>query len=366
MDDTAGSLTRLAAGPGSGDRTFRGIDRPGPLVIGEVGQAHDGSLGLAHRFIEVIARAGADAVKFQTHIAAAESTPSEPWRVRFSPQDDTRYDYWRRMEFTEEQWRGLADHAHEAGLLFISSPFSCEAVELLDRVGLDVWKVASGEVTNGELLDAMRGERPVLLSSGMSTLAELDAAVDRVRAGGTEVAVLQCTSAYPTPAERVGIDALESYRARWGCPVGLSDHSGTIFPALAATTLGADVIEVHVTLSRDMFGPDVVASVTGDELAVLCDGVRFIRTMLDHPADKDEAADTLVEMRRLFTRSLVARHDLDAGHVLERGDLVAKKPGTGVPPDRAEELLGRPLLRGVAADQLLSLDDVAPALGEVG
>jgi N-acetylneuraminate synthase len=366
MDDTAGSLTRLAAASASGERAFRGIDRPGPMVIGEVGQAHDGSLGLAHRFIDAIARAGADAVKFQTHIAAAESTPAEPWRVRFSPQDETRYDYWRRMEFTEEQWGGLADHAHEAGLLFISSPFSREAVDLLDRVGVDVWKVASGEVTNRELLDAIRGRRPVLLSSGMSTLAELDDAVERLRADGTEIAVLQCTSAYPTPPERVGLDALETYRARWGCPVGLSDHSGTIFPALAATTIGADVIEVHVTLSRDMFGPDVVASVTADELAVLCQGVRFVRTMLDHPADKDEAADSLVEMRRLFTRSLVARQAMEAGHVLERADLVAKKPGTGVSPERVDELLGRALVRGVAADQLLSLDDVAPALDEVG
>jgi N-acetylneuraminate synthase len=367
MDDIAGSDQRLADRPSEGGRpTFLDRGEPGPLIVGEVGQAHDGSLGLAHRFIDAIAAAGAGAVKFQTHIAAAESTPAEPWRVRFSPQDETRYDYWRRMEFTEAQWEGLRAHAHDAGLLFISSPFSLQAVDLLDRIGVDAWKIASGEVTNLELLDAVCGRRPVLLSSGMSTLTELDAAVARVVDSGTEVAVLQCTSSYPTSPERVGIDLLETFRTRWGRPVGLSDHSGTIFPGLAAASLGADLVEVHVTLSRQMFGPDVVASVTADELAVLCEGARFIGEMLSHPTDKDGAASELGEMRRLFTRSLVASADLGCGHVLEPGDLVAKKPGSGVPPDRLDQLVGRRLVRSVAADQLISFDDVELPLGEVG
>src|SRR5918998_4360439 len=116
------------------------------VVVGEVGQAHDGSLGMAHAFVDAIADAGADAVKFQTHIAAAESRTDEPWRVRFSYADETRFDYWRRMEFTEEQWAGLRAHAHERGIGFLSSPFSPEAVELLRRVGTDAWKIASGEV----------------------------------------------------------------------------------------------------------------------------------------------------------------------------------------------------------------------------
>src|SRR5215207_9249425 len=170
-----------------------------PLVIGEVAQAHDGSLGLAHAFIDAIADAGAGAVKFQTHIAEAESHPSEPWRVKFSPADDTRFDYWKRMEFSEEQWLGLATHARERDLAFLSSPFSIEAVALLRRIGVAGWKVASGEVSNAELLDAMASAGgPVLLSSGMSPWPELDAAVTRLRAAGaSRLAVLQCTSSYP-------------------------------------------------------------------------------------------------------------------------------------------------------------------------
>ncbi len=146
------------------------------LVIGEVAQAHDGSLGAAHAYIDAIASSGADAVKFQTHIAAAESTPQEPWRVRFSYQDASRYEYWKRMEFTEEQWLGLKRHAEEKKLEFLSSPFSLEAARLLQRIGMKAWKVASGEVANAQLFDYMLETRlPVMLSTGMSSMEEIDA-----------------------------------------------------------------------------------------------------------------------------------------------------------------------------------------------
>ncbi len=331
-------------------------------VIAEVAQAHDGSLGTAHAYIEAAARAGADAVKFQTHLAAAESTPSEPWRVPFSRQDASRYAYWRRMEFPEEAWVGLRAHAHDLGLEFLSSPFSVEAVELLRRVGVDAWKVASGEVANAALLDAMLDDgRPVILSSGMSDLAELDAAVARVRAAGAPLTVLQCTSEYPTPPERVGLNVMAELSARYGCEVGLSDHSGTVWAGVAAAALGATVLEVHVTFSRQAFGPDVPASVTVDELADLVAGVRFVTAALDHPVDKDGLAEDLAPVRGLFTRSVVARHDLAAGAVLTAADLAAKKPGTGIPAARLPELVGRRLARAVAADQLLADADLEPA-----
>ena len=228
------------------------------VVIGEVGQAHDGSLGTAHALLDAIADAGADAVKFQTHIAAAESRTDEPWRVRFSYQDDTRYEYWQRMQFTADAWAGLRRHAEDRGLAFLSSPFSLDAVELLRRVGVAAWKVASGEVANTPLLDAVaQTGQPVLLSSGMSGWTELDNAVKRLRAGGAgPLAVLQCTTAYPVEPERVGLNVLGEIHERYRCAAGLSDHSGTIFPSLAAVALGARALEVHVTLSREMFGPD--------------------------------------------------------------------------------------------------------------
>jgi N-acetylneuraminate synthase len=329
------------------------------LVIGEVGLAHDGSLGAAHAFIDAIADAGADAVKFQTHIAAAESTPSEPFRVRFSRQDASRYDYWRRMEFTEAQWAGLAEHASSRHVIFLSSPFSIEAVDLLERIGMAAWKIASGEVGNDALLDRVAATgAPVILSSGMSDLAELDDAVRRVRGAGNDLAVMQCTTAYPCPPDKVGLNMIEAMRARYECPVGLSDHSGTIYPGLAVATLAADILEVHATFSRAAFGPDVPASVTMEQLRALVDGVRFIERMRAHPVDKDAVAVEMQPLRDIFTRSLVARVDLPAGTVVTAAHLVAKKPGTGMSPDRLTEVVGRRLRRSVDADQLLMPEDV--------
>ncbi|MCP4660815.1 MAG: N-acetylneuraminate synthase [bacterium] len=312
---------------------------------------------MAHAFIDAIADAGADAVKFQTHIAAAESTPDEPWRVRFGTQDASRYEYWKRMEFSEAQWRELMTHAEERGLVLLSSPFSCAAVDLLERLGIAAWKIASGELSNPAFLERIAATgKPVLLSTGMSPLSEIDAAVERLRAH--PLAVLQCTSAYPCPPEKIGLNMIPFFRQRFGCAVGLSDHSGTIYPGLAAATLGIEVLEVHVTLSREMFGPDVAVSVTTAELAQLAQGVRFIEAMRAHPVDKEELAREMAPLRRTFTKSLVARIDLPAGTVLSEEHLAAKKPGTGIAAERLGELLGRRLKTAIRRDQLLRFKDL--------
>lgn len=324
------------------------------LVIGEVAMAHDGSLGLAHAFIDAIARTGADAVKFQTHIAEAEGTPGEPFRVAFSPQDPTRRDYWVRTAFREEQWAGLARHAGEKGLFFLSSPFSVEAADLLRRTGVAAWKVPSGETGNGPLIENLLSDGlPVLLSTGMSSMAEIDAAVAKVKAAGVPLAVLQCTSAYPCPPEKVGLNLVPVFRERYGCPAGLSDHSGTIYPGLAAATLGAQVLEVHVTLSREMFGPDVVASVTTGELAALVEGIRWIGRMRAAPVDKDLAAEGMASLRQVFTKSVVAARPIPAGTTLDRSMLALKKPGTGIPASRLPDVIGRRVRNGLEMDELI-------------
>lgn len=329
------------------------------MVIGEVAQAHDGSLGMAHAFIDAIANAGADAVKFQTHIASAESTRGEPWRVKFSRQDATRYEYWKRMEFPEDQWRGLAQHARDRGLNFLSAPFSIEAVELLDRVGVPAWKIASGEINNLQMFERMaKTGLPIILSTGMSPLREIDAAVERIKAKGLPLVVLQSTSAYPCPPEKVGLNLIPFFRERYGCAVGLSDHSGTIYSGLAASTIGIDVLEVHVTLTREMFGPDVLASITTTELRYLVEGIRFIEKMRANPIDKDNLAQELAPLRSLFTKSVVARTLLKAGTVLCYDNLGLKKPGTGIPADKLDELIGHRLLRDLAVDEQIRETDI--------
>lgn len=322
------------------------------LIIGEVAQSHDGSLGAAHAFIDAIANAGADVVKFQTHIAAAESTPQEPWRVKFSKQDASRYEYWQRMEFSAEQWQGLADHARERGLLFLSSPFSPEAIDLLMSIGVPAWKIASGEVNNRQLLNQILQTRlPVLLSTGMSGIAEIDSAVQQVKAAGVELMVMQCTTAYPCPPEKIGLNMIPLLRERYNCTVGLSDHSGTIYAGLAAATLGIEALEVHVAFSREMFGPDVPASVTTGELKQLVEGVRFIEKMRNSPVDKDAFAEDAAPLRKLFNKSIVAAVNLPKGITLAEKHLALKKPGNGLSGDWMNDLIGKTLLRDIKADE---------------
>lgn len=328
------------------------------LIIAEVAQAHDGSLGTAHAYINAIANAGADAIKFQTHIASAESTKDEPWRIKFSPQDDTRYDYWKRMEFTEEQWGGLAEHARARGLMFLSSPFSFQAIEILDRIGMEAWKIGAGEITNLPLINkaAITGKQ-VILSSGMSTWNELDAAVNTVRNNNAEVAVLQCTSSYPCPAEKLGLNVISELRQRYHCQVGLSDHSGTIYAGIAAATLGANIIEVHVTFSHECFGPDVSSSITTAELGMLVEGVRFIESAMSHPVDKNIAADSFSEMKQIFGKSIVAARDLEAGAIITIQDIAFKKPGMGIPPSHCQNIINRKLSRDIKENKMITMAD---------
>ncbi len=337
---------------------FPGIE--GCAVIAEVAQSHDGSLNAAHSYIDAIAETGAQGVKFQTHIAAAESTLHEPWRVKFGAPEESRYNYWKRMEFSEAEWSELRAHAAEKSLLFVSSPFSDEAVDLLTRIGVDAWKVASGEVGTLPMLGKIAATgKPVLLSTGMSSWAEINTAVDILRAGKGAFAVLQCTSIYPTPPEKTGLNVIPELRHRYDCAVGLSDHSGVIYPALAAAAEGIEVLEVHVTFDCEGSGPDVPASVTFDELSQIMEGIRFVETARRHPLDKDAQARELEELRTIFNKSIIAATDLAAGTVLASEHLCLKKPGSGMPAAHLDEVLGRTLKRALKKDALLSENDLS-------
>lgn len=324
------------------------------LIIAEIAQAHDGSVGIAHSYIDAVADAGVDAVKFQTHIASAESSVWEPWRVKFSDQDATRFDYWKRMEFEEKAWLKLKKHAERRGLQFLSSPFSVQAVRLLKNVGVSAWKMASGEITNTFLLEeVLKTKKKVILSTGMSPISEIDEAVRKIKRAGAPLAVLQCTSAYPCPPEKTGLNMIPFFRERYGCEVGLSDHSGTIFSGLAAAQVGIDILEIHAVFHRKMFGPDVSSSVTLEELAQLVRGIRFIERIRRNPVDKDRVAGQLRPLRRMFMKSLFFNVSLPAGSVLKKEHLVLKKPGTGLSAQLAARLVGRKLTRNATAGEMV-------------
>lgn len=330
-----------------------------PFLIAEVAQAHDGSLGFAHSFIDIAADAGVDAIKFQTHIAAAESTREEKFRVPFSHEDATRFDYWRRMEFTVSQWEGLGRHAREKGLTFLSSCFSFEAVELMRGLGMPAWKVSSGEVGSDELLDAIIiGREPILLSTGISDFAAIERQVERLTKKQVPFALFQCTTRYPVPFEEVGLNVIDQLSRRFGCPVGLSDHSGSLWPSVAAMARGAALIEVHIAMHRRQFGPDTAASLDSAQLRQLVEARDAIAAMLSHPVDKDTVSSGLADTRQLFGKSLALKVPLPAGTVLLAEHLTLKKPGGGIGREATAQIIGQRLTRGVPADRLLRLDDV--------
>jgi N,N'-diacetyllegionaminate synthase len=329
------------------------------FVIAEVAQAHDGSLGCAHSLIDAAAFCGADAVKFQTHIASAESTLDEPWRVRFSYQDSSRYDYWKRMEFSESHWLGLRCHAQEKLLKFGSSPFSIKAIELLTPVGVDFWKIASGEVLNPPVVNAIaeRAE-PVILSDGLSTVDEIDCAIKALRHPAREVALLHCTTAYPTPPEAIGLNLLSYLKGKFSCAVGLSDHSGKIFAGLAAVALGASVLEVHIAHSRHSFGPDVPASLTVEEFKQLVEGVRYLERVMSNQHEPRVRTEDIAVLRATFGRGIVPVQRIPIGGKLTSENLVCKKPMKGIPASAFQQILGRTVKRSISVDEPISWEDL--------
>lgn len=332
------------------------------FIIGEVGLAHDGSLGAAHAYIDRLAKVGVDAVKFQTHIAAAESSKYEDFRVNVFPQDKTRPDYWRRTSFSKSEWLELADHAREAGLIFMSSPFSHEAVDLLMECGTPAWKVASGEVTNLPLLKHMASTGlPILVSSGMSTWKELNNSIDYLGQLNAEYGIFQCTTSYPCPPEKWGLNIIKEMLNKFNCPVGFSDHSGTIFPSLAAKQLGASMIECHVVFDREQFGPDSKASLTFEDFSLLVEGIRALEIAENSPIDKDEFAEGATGNRKLFSKSLYAAHDLVAGSELSASDIQILKPLLGIPARQFDEILGMKLKQDIPQGEPISFDAIGEA-----
>lgn len=327
----------------------------GVYIVAEAGMNHDGSIGIAGRLADVAAGCGVDAVKFQLHDAAAETTADAPTPPYFGAEP--RYSYFERTAFSDEEWRSLRDRCQERGVEFVCSPFSVEAVDRLEAIGVDRYKLGSGEVTNVPLLERLAETgKPVLLSSGMSSWAELDRAVEILRS--VPLTVLQCTSEYPCRPEHVGLNVMLEMRERYDdLPVGLSDHTLGTAACVAAAALGAAAVEKHFTLSKEMYGPDASMSLEPDELARLVREVREVERMLEAPVDKDDLAG-VAEMKRIFEKSVVSTRPIDAGAVIGPEMVAVKKPGTGIPAARVAEVVGRRSTRAIAADTVLTDDDI--------
>ncbi len=330
-----------------------------PYLIAEIAQAHDGSLGILHSYIEAVANTGVQAIKFQMHIAEAESSIHEPFRVKFSKEDVTRFDYWKRMEFTMEQWKDIKNHCDEVGLDFICSPFSNLAVDWLEEIGVHTYKIGSGEVTNLLLLEKItRTGKPIIISSGMSSFAELDETINFLKSKNAKFSILQCTTAYPTLPEQFGLNVIKELKERYQVPIGFSDHSAKISTGIAAVALGAEILEFHLVFHRDLFGPDAMASLTLEETKQLVESVNDIKLATQNPINKN-SNDAFNELKSIFEKSLAINKDIPAGHIITFEDLESKKPkGFGIAAQNFKAVIGRNLKSNKSKWDFLNEDDL--------
>lgn len=329
------------------------------FIIAEIGQAHDGSIGILHSYIDAVATTGVQAIKFQTHIAEAESSIHEPFRVKFSKQDKTRYDYWKRMSFTLDQWKEIKAHCDAVGLEFMSSPFSNAAVDLLEEVGVKRYKIGSGEVNNLLLLEKIaKTGKPLIISSGMSSFEELDETVAFLEQRGCDFSIMQCTTAYPTSPEQYGLNVIQELKTRYQVPVGYSDHSAKIETGIAAVALGATMLECHVVFDRRIFGPDSLSSLTINEITQLAEAVGNITKAQDNSIDKSDN-NQFATLKSIFEKSLAVNKDLPKGHVITFDDLEAKKPkGFGINANKFQDVIGKTLTTNKQQWDFITLEDI--------
>jgi sialic acid synthase SpsE len=330
-------------------------------VIAEIGANHNRDLDVARELIDVAAEAGADAVKFQTYSGSRIYSSKTPKFAYLAPiSDKSPAELLEEISLPREWQPILAAHALERSIHFFSSPFDHEAVRELDELDVPVLKIASFEIVDLPLIRAAAATgRPLLISTGMTVLGEIeDALRAAAEAGGTAVGLMQCTSVYPAPVERINLRAMETMRAAFGVPVGLSDHStGTSVP-IAAAALGAAFVEKHFTLDRTMAGPDHPFAVEPDELKAMVRGIREVQAALGDGRKDGPAPEEAEEMYTLGRRSLIAARDLPAGTLLEREMITIKRPGFGIRPKDLDLVVGRTLRVDVEEDEILTWDMV--------
>jgi N,N'-diacetyllegionaminate synthase len=335
---------------GAGERCF---------VIAEAGVNHNGDMALARELIDVAADAGADAVKFQTFSAdrlASRDAPKAAYQKVTTSPDESQHAMLQRLELTTEAHERLIERCGGRGIMFLSSPFDEQAADLLDALSVAAFKVPSGEVVNLPYLRHVAGKgRPIILSSGMSTLDEVGAAVAAIReVGNDQLALLHCLSNYPADPAEANLRAMATMAEAFRCPVGFSDHTEGHVAAIAAVALGACIIERHFTLDRELPGPDHRASLEPDELTAMIRDIRTTQAALG--SGRKEPQPSELENRAVIRKSIVAARDLSAGTVLREADLGTMRPGTGLSPAMMPQLTGRRVRTAVAAGTPIALD----------
>jgi N-acetylneuraminate synthase len=332
------------------------------LVIAEAGANHNGDLSRAHDLIDAAAAAGADAVKFQSFVTeelVTRSALKAAYQQETTSGSQAQFEMLKTLEIAPAQQRELMAHCRECGVVFLSTPYDWPSADALDALGISAFKVASTDTTNVPFLEFLAAKgRPILLSTGMCDLGEVEAAVRACRAGGpAPLVLLHCTSEYPAPVAESNLRAMETLRRAFACPVGFSDHTPGIGVAPWAVAVGACVLEKHFTLDRTLPGPDHRASLEPAELAELVRTVRAVEAALGDGVKRPVPSE--LRNKPVMQKSIVARRDIAAGEVLAADALTCKRPATGLPPAYWSRVVGRRAARAIGADEPLTLGAVA-------
>ncbi len=327
------------------------------LIIAEIGQSHLGNFKNIKSIIKKVSKTGAEFIKFQTHYASEESTLDEPFRVKIK-NFKNRLDYWKKMEFSENQWKKISDECKKNNLTFLSSPFSEKAVEILSKLKVSAWKIGSGEFFSKSLLDKiLKFKQPIILSTGLATLNDISNLIPKIKKKNSKLILMQCTSSYPCKIENIGVNVLKIFQKKFKCLVGLSDHSGSIYPSIYAMINGASLVEVHVGDKKNIKNPDNSSSLSFEELTELVKARDIIYILKKNNVDKTKLDKKLLENKQIFTKSCALRNSKKKGEILKKNDITFKKPGTGIPERNMNSIIGKKLIKDLSNNRLLKITD---------
>jgi|WetSurMetagenome_2_1015567.scaffolds.fasta_scaffold13642_5 N,N'-diacetyllegionaminate synthase len=327
------------------------------FIIAEAGVNHNGDIALAKQLVDAAHEAGADAIKFQTFNAEALVTPSAE-KADYQKKNDTgtttQFAMLKGLELSEASFRKLSACAKKKGLVFLSTAFDDESIDLLIRLRVPAFKIPSGEITNIPCLEKIaRQKKPVILSTGMATMAEIRNAVTILQENGCHgICLLQCTTSYPAPLESVNLFVMDTFRDTFHLPVGYSDHTEGIVVPIAAVARGACIVEKHITLDRTLPGPDHAASLEPAEFKRMVAAIRDVERALGSPEKKTENCE--INNRNIVRKSIVAGVTIPKGVILTESMLALKRPGTGIEPEYLHHLVGKHTKVRIEADTLIS------------
>ena len=323
------------------------------FIIAEIGLSHEGSLGVALAMIEKAKKSGVDAVKFQTHYANEESTYDEKFRVKIG-NFKSRFNYWKSVEFTFEEWKKIKKYCEKKRLIFLSSVFSLKGFEVIKKLNVPAWKVASGEYNSKYILSKMFGtKKPIIISTGLMRNAEIINMHRYLNKKKVSHCFLHCVSSYPVNLKKAGLNNLNELKHKLKCQIGYSDHSGKIIVPIYAIINGAKIIEVHAKFKKDEKGPDSTSSLTIKEINDLCKFRDQIHLLQMNPVNKNKLSNNLIKMKKLFNKSLALNKNLNKGSKISIKDLTFKKPGTGFNQSKLKQIIGKKLTRFVSSKVIL-------------